>query len=47
MNVIMNLIVVSVDYVVVLIVVVWVVVVSLCLYGCWGGEKPIFEEFWC
>ena len=44
MNAIMIVIVVSDNRIVVRIAVGWVVVVILGLQGCWGGEKPIFEE---
>ena len=42
MNVIMILIVVSTVSIDVLSVVVWVVVVSLVWYGCWGRDKTCF-----
>ena len=42
-NVIMIVLMVSADFIVVQIVVSKVVVVSLGLLGCWGGDKPIFE----
>ena len=39
----MNVLVVSTDFVVVLIVVGWVVVLSLGSQGCWGGGKNYFQ----
>ena len=46
MNVIIYVIVVSADYIIVRIVVSWVVVVSLGLQRCWGGDKNYFEELY-
>ena len=37
---------VSDDIIVVRIIVGWVVVVSLGLQGCWGGEKSVFGELY-
>ena len=47
MNVIINVIVVSDERIVVRMVLGWVVVLSLGLLGCWGGDKTYFGGIVC